>query len=114
MAATRILTGAALAAALLGAAGNAAAVPVSAAPTAEPAHVRGTIVSVHGDVLDLRLRTGKVENVDIAAARAKHHTGVLPVGGAVVVYGTRGADGTFHATSVGHTNPDATAWPADD
>ena len=55
MAATRILPGAALAAALLGAAGNAAAVPVSAATTAEPAHVRGTIVSVHGDVLDLRL-----------------------------------------------------------
>ena len=95
----------------IGAATSAAA-PAARAAT-EPPSVRGTVISVAGDTLSLRERTGHVEKIDIAAARAAHHAGVLPVGGAVVVYGKRGADGVFHATSIGHTSADSKAWPPD-
>jgi len=84
------------------------------AASAANAHLHGRIVSVSGDSLTLRLRDGKQQTVDISAARAAHHTGVLPIGGAVIVYGTRDAAGTFHVLSVGHTSPDAKQWTADD
>jgi hypothetical protein len=51
--------------------------------------------------------------VAVKGARAAHHTGILPPGGAVVVYGTRDAAGTFHVTSVGHTSPDSKFWSPD-
>ena len=91
------------------------AVAASAATVAtDSVQLHGHIVSVHGDTLNLRLRDGQNEKVDISQARAKHHTGIMPVGGAVVVYGSRGKDGVFHAVSIGHTNPDPRGWPPDD
>jgi hypothetical protein len=88
--------------------------PARAATVATDAsQVHGWIVSVHDDTLNLKLRDGHQEKIDIAVARAKHHTGVLPIGGAVVVYGSRGSNGVFHAVSVGHTSPQAKNWPPD-
>jgi hypothetical protein len=96
-------------------AGSVCVTPVLATTSeAATAHVHGRIVSVTGDTLSLRLRDGRVEKVDIAAARAAHHTGLLPVGGAVIVYGTRDSAGVFHAISVGHASPDPKQWTPDD
>ncbi|HMD02125.1 MAG TPA: hypothetical protein VKG44_04075 [Candidatus Baltobacteraceae bacterium] len=90
----------------------------SAAGNGSPAPVpleqlRGTVVTVAGDELTLRLRNGRTEIVDIAAAKAAHHTGVLPKGGAIVVYGSRDASGTFHAVSVGHASQNPLDWSPD-
>ena len=75
--------------------------------------LHGFVVSVHGNVLTLKLRNGTSENVDIGPAQAVQHTGVLPVGRAVVVYGTRDAAGTFHVISVGHTSQLSQSWSPD-
>ena len=75
--------------------------------------LHGFVVSVHGNVLTLKLRNGTSENVDLGPAQAQQHTGVLPVGRAVVVYGTRDAAGTFHVTSVGHTSQLSQSWSPD-
>jgi len=88
--------------------------PAVAGAAATNAHLQGWIVSVNGDVLMLRLRDGKKQKVDLSAARTAHHTGALPVGGAIIVYGTRDASGTFHVVSVGHSSPDPKQWAADD
>jgi|SRR5580704_3605911 hypothetical protein len=77
------------------------------------AQLHGRIVAVHGDRLTLRLRDGRTTVVDITAARAAHHTGILPPGGAIVVYGARDASGLFHVDSIGHTSPDARFWTPD-
>jgi len=110
---SRIVSGV-LAAMFLVAAGGPTWSAAAATVATDSSQVHGHIVAVHGDVLNLRLRDGKDEKIDITAAREKHHTGVLPIGGAVVVYGSRGSDGVFHAVSIGHTNPDSRAWPPDD
>lgn len=88
--------------------------PALAASDGAEAHLTGTVVSVQGDTLTLRLHDGKQTKVDIAAAKAAHHTGLMPKGGAVTVYGTHGSDGVFHAQSVGHASPDSKQWSADD
>jgi hypothetical protein len=106
------------AALLVGVTGTVAALapaPARAATSdSETVHVHGRIVSVTNNTLTLKLRDGKEEKVDITAARAAHHTGVLPVGGAVIVYGTRDASGMLHAISIGHASPDSKDWTADD
>ncbi len=102
-----------LAAMLLVVVGLPAVPAISATVATDSSQLHGWVVTVHDDSLTLRLRDGREEKVDIAAARSKHHTGVLPVGGAVVVYGSRGSNGVFHAVSVGHTSPDSKAWPPD-
>jgi hypothetical protein len=111
----RIIQATALIGTLAGA-GVAGRPPLAAAAAsgAQAAHVHGHIVAVAGNVLTLRLRDGRIEKVDIATARAAHHTGVMPIGGAVIVYGTRDAAGVFHAASIGHTSPSITDWTADD
>lgn len=78
-----------------------------------PEQLHGIVMSVQGDVLTLRLRNGEYQSVDIAPARAAHHTGVMPVGHAVVVYGSRDASGTFHVVSIGHTSPNQKDWSPD-
>jgi hypothetical protein len=89
--------------------------PLRAATVAtDTSQIHGYVVVVHGNSLTLRLRDGRQTKVDITHARASHHTGSMPVGGAVVVYGTRGADGGFHAISIGHANPHSKSWPPDD
>lgn len=100
-----------LSAALTGPAAAATSAVQTAGATTQQVH--GVIVAVEGNVLTLRLRNGKLENVDIAAAKAAQHTGVLPVGHAVVVYGSRDESGTFHAVSVGHTSPLSQDWSPD-
>jgi hypothetical protein len=89
--------------------------PCEAATVAtDTGQMHGHIVSVHGNALVLRLRNGRQTKIDIATARASHHTGAMAVGGAVVVYGTRAANGVFHAVSIGHTNSNSKSWPPDD
>jgi hypothetical protein len=102
-----------VAAIVLVTAGTASGPARAATVATDSSQVHGWIVSVHDDTLNLKLRDGHQEKIDIAVARAKHHTGVLPIGGAVVVYGSRGSNGVFHAVSVGHTNPDSKGWPPD-
>ncbi len=81
--------------------------------TMGPEQLRGIVVAVQGNVLTLRLRNGQNENVDIGPAQTAHHTGVLPKGGAVVVYGSRDSAGVFHAASIGHTSPNQKDWAPD-
>ncbi len=96
-----------------------AAVPAFAAQSgvvtnaAGPEQLHGIVVSLAGNVLTLRLRNGQTESVDIQAAQAAHHTGILAKGGAVVVYGSRDAAGTFHAASIGHSSPNEKDWAPD-
>jgi len=75
--------------------------------------ITGTIVRTIGNALTLRMRDGRLAAIDLTLARAARHLGVLPLGRAVTVYGTIDRSGTFHATSIGHTNPNPSAWPAD-
>jgi hypothetical protein len=75
--------------------------------------LHGVVVAVTGNVLTLRLRSGQEENVDLAPANAAHHAGILPKGHAVVVFGSRDAQGVFHVVSVGHTSQDAASWSPD-
>lgn len=88
--------------------------PVIAATVAtDTVQLHGHVVSVHANALVLRLRDGRRRRIDIVAARATHRTGGLSPGAAVVVYGTRGADGMFHAVSIGRTNSNWHTWPPD-
>ncbi len=73
----------------------------------------GTIVRVAANTLTLRLRDGRIRNVDIAPARAARHVGVLPIGRAVVVYGWVDKAGTFHVASIGHTSQNRDQWSPD-
>ena len=88
--------------------------PALAASDGTEAHLTGTVVSLQGDTLTLPPRGGTQNKVDHTAAKAAHHTGLMPKGGAVTVYGTHGSDGVFHAQSVGHASPDSKQWSADD
>jgi hypothetical protein len=76
--------------------------------------VHGVVVSMDSMTLRLRLRDGRVVAVDLRQAAAAHATGVLPIGKAVVVYGTIDKRGVFHATSVGHTSQNPKDWTPDD
>ena len=76
--------------------------------------VHGVVIGVNRDALRLRLRDGREMVIDIGRALAARHAGVLPIGGAVVVYGSIDRAGTFHATSVGHTSQNPKDWTPDD
>jgi len=114
----RILTAAALAA-TLGPATLAVGIgAASAAETKLPAdapvqQIHGFVVAVQGNVLTLRLRDGQTEGVDIAAAKAGGHLGIMPKGGAIVVYGSRDPSGIFHVQSIGHTSSSPANWSPD-
>ena len=75
--------------------------------------VTGVILAVRGSTLTLRLRNGRQMKVDISAAQKAQQTGVLPINHPVVVFGARGTDGIFHATSIGHVSPTSHAWAPD-
>lgn len=75
--------------------------------------VHGVVVARTSSVLRLRLRDSRVVTIDIRPAVAVRDAGVLPIGKAVVVYGTIDRSGAFHATSIGHTSQDPKDWPAD-
>lgn len=75
--------------------------------------VHGVIVSATSTTLHLRLRDGRVVSIDLRQAAAARATGVLPLGKAVVVYGTIDRSGVFHATSVGHTSQNPKDWTPD-
>ncbi|HYK52205.1 MAG TPA: hypothetical protein VEV38_01575 [Candidatus Eremiobacteraceae bacterium] len=75
--------------------------------------VHGVVVSVKATTLRLRLRDGRIVDIDLTAATAAHTTGMLPIGKAVVVYGTIDNRGFFHATSVGHTSQNPKDWTPD-
>ena len=94
-------------------AGASAAVAASAPATAFAHHLTGTVVAVTGASLSLRLRTAEQVSIDLTAAQQKGQLGVLPLGRPVTVYGERGSDGRFHATSIGHAAPTARSWPVD-
>jgi hypothetical protein len=93
--------------------GTAVAATNASPVSASVQQLHGFVVAVQGDMLVLRLRSGQTEDVDIAAALTAHHTGLLAVGSAVVVYGSRDSAGLFHAESVGHASPTPRNWTAD-
>jgi len=76
--------------------------------------VHGIVVSVKSTTLHLRLRDGRVVAIDLRQAAAARATGILPIGKAVVVYGTIDKRGVFHATSVGNTSQNPKDWTPDD
>ena len=92
---------------------GAAGAPASAASNAFAHHLTGLIMAVNGSKMVLRLRDGKYLSVDIAPARRSGATGVMPLNRPVTVYGSRGSDGVFHVTSIGHTSDNAIHWPHD-
>ncbi|MFI5388225.1 MAG: hypothetical protein ACHQY2_00795 [Candidatus Eremiobacterales bacterium] len=75
--------------------------------------VHGVIVSVTQATLHLRLRDGRIVSIDLRQAAAADATGILPIGKAVVVYGTIDRLGVFRATSVGHTSQNPKDWTPD-
>jgi len=75
--------------------------------------VHGVVVSVTSVTLRVRLRDGRIVSIDLRQAAAAHATGILPIGKAVVVYGTIDRLGAFHATSVGHTSQNPKDWTPD-
>ncbi len=79
----------------------AAAVPAAAtAPAAAGAHVVGTIASVDGNQIVVRLRNGDSQKVDLTAA-LKANTAIPPfVGETVEVTGTTAAGGALAATTM--------------
>jgi hypothetical protein len=83
------------------------------AEVAPPSHdVYGTVVDVHGDTLDLRLRTGKTLIVNLREARALHRMLLLTPGRPVHVRGNP-AQGRFEATAVLKSHIDPALWPVD-
>lgn len=89
--------------------------PIAQANAAGPVthQVHGVVVSVMPPTLHLRLRDGRIVSIDLRQAAAAHATGILPIGKAVVVYGTIDRFGVFHATSVGHTSQNPRDWTPD-
>jgi hypothetical protein len=72
----------------------------------------GTVVTVRGDVLSLRLRTGRVVAVDIHQAVALHHVVALTPGRPVHVRGTPAVN-AFEADAVLKSHADPQFWPPD-
>ena len=75
--------------------------------------VTGVILAVSGSTLTLRLRDGRQMKIDISAAQKAQETGVLPINHPVMVFGARGRDGIFYATSIGHVIRTPNAWAPD-
>ena len=89
--------------------------PIAQASASGPVthQVHGVVVSVKSATLHLRLRDGRVVAIDLRQAAAAHATGILPIGKAVVIYGTIDTRGVFHASSVGHTSQNPKDWTPD-
>lgn len=85
----------------------------AAAPPPEVTGTRvfGTIASISGNALVVRLRTGETINVDLTAAQAAYRTVVPVVGEPVAVIGTVGPDGTLQAQSMLRTKGPASWGP---
>jgi hypothetical protein len=88
-------------------------VAAAATVATDTVQLHGRVVSVSHDTLVLRLRDGRKTNIDITKARKRHHASALAPGFAVVVYGTRGPNGAFHAVSVDRTTSSWKSWPPD-
>jgi len=75
--------------------------------------VSGTIVSIDGSKLVIKDRTGKIVQVDAAAAQQKSMTVPLVVDRAVEVKGTSDAHGVIHAQIILRAKGPSSMWPAD-
>jgi hypothetical protein len=74
----------------------------------------GSLVSANGNLLVVRLRSGRLLDVDASAAFAlKHVAAPLFVGKPTVVDGTLLANGVLAATAVKRAAPDRLNWGAD-
>jgi hypothetical protein len=98
----------------LGGSRNAGSGSPAASAAATIHQVHGVVVAVTPQTLTLRLRDGRLAKIDIRQARAARHTGLLPIGGAVVAYGPIDRTGVFRATSIGHTSPNPKDWTPDE
>jgi len=91
-----------------------AAAPAAAAPAFGPHVTYAVIKRVAPSELIVQRRTGRLETVDIKAARAAGRTGVLYAGRAVALYGDYDRAHRYHvnaiASAYGITRG---AWPAD-
>lgn len=76
-------------------------------------HVTGTIDSVQGSTMTLKRRSGVLLTVDISQALQNGATGILSAKRHVIVWGTRGANGVFHATSISHAGGNQLDWGVD-
>jgi hypothetical protein len=95
----------------------AAAAPVSVtAPAAsdELHQFAGTVASVHGAMLYLRLRNGRTLAVDMRDAIATHRTVLLSAARPIIVRGQLEASGVFRAEAIVRSHTDPRSWPADE
>ncbi len=95
------------------AAATLAAALLTGAAAPAPNNVTGIIGSVIGTDMMIQDRFGNPVHIDAAPAAAAGQAQLLDPGQPVVAYGTRGADGVLHATSLVRAKPSAALWPAD-
>lgn len=75
--------------------------------------ISGIILARGATNLTLRRRDASKITVDITPAMRANRTGIMPLGGAVVLYGYRGTDGKPHITSIGHNSSVPADWDSD-
>jgi len=83
--------------------------PTSAAPN----EVTGTLLSVNGSYLTLRMRTGQVVRVDASGALRQERSGDLVVGEPFNVRGKYDAARVMHAVAIVRAKPSESTWLPD-
>jgi hypothetical protein len=74
--------------------------PLAAAPQFGPHVIYGIVRQVGAATLVVQRQNGKLESVDIAAARANGRTGVLYVGRGVALYGDFDRAHHYHVNAI--------------
>jgi hypothetical protein len=73
----------------------------------------GTVRNVNGTTLYLTLRTGRVLVVDASRALADKHSVLLTTTRPIIVRGTLGTNGVFHASVILRSHSMPEYWPPD-
>jgi hypothetical protein len=87
--------------------------PVFATTADAPHEVTGTLVSIGGSLITLRLRTGRIAGVDDSAAVRRERSSVLVVGEPFTAIGRYDAAGVLHGAMIIRAKPSEATWPPD-